>query len=36
MKNFQRCNHIYTVVGYDGEYVRLVCINCGNVICEYY
>ena len=35
MKNFEGCNHIYTVVGYDGEYVRLACIHCGNVVVEY-
>jgi ribosomal protein S27E len=35
MKNFDQCNHIYTVVGYDGEYVRLACMQCGNIIIEY-
>jgi len=34
-KDFKTCNHVYTVVGYDGEYVRLACIHCGNVIVEY-
>ena len=35
LKDFKGCNHIYTVVGYDGENVRLACIHCGNVIVEY-
>ncbi len=35
VKDFEGCNHIYAVVGYDGEYVRLACIHCGNVIVEY-
>ena len=35
VKGFEGCNHIYAVVGYDGEYVRLACIRCGNVIVEY-
>ena len=35
VKGFEVCNHIYTVVGYDGEHIRLACIRCGNAIVEY-